>query len=133
MRGCLSAPHSYFDNNRKLLVINIGEDRNSSRSFHIRDKRHHPVRIKSLLHILLFHPVLAHVSQAQVNSLSFRHISILFYIIQFFNFSALQFSESLICSSGSHHNLFVFQSNFISNQLKRAISFSPRLVVAIVP
>ena len=35
---------------------------------------HYPVRIKRLLHILLFHSVLAHVSQAQINSFPFRHI-----------------------------------------------------------
>ena len=37
---------------------------------HVRLERHHIIVVKSLLDILLFHTLLAHVSQAQVNSFS---------------------------------------------------------------
>ena len=40
---------------------------------HIRTHRHHPVGIKRFLHILLFPPLVTHVSKAEINSFSFFH------------------------------------------------------------
>ena len=40
------------------------------KSIHIRAQRHHPIRIKSLLNILLLHPGLRHMSQTQINPIS---------------------------------------------------------------
>ena len=40
---------------------------------HVRPQRNDPVSVKSLFNVLLLQPCLAHVSQAQVNSLTFRH------------------------------------------------------------
>ena len=42
---------------------------------HIRPQRHHPIGVESLLNILLLNPLLAHMREAKVNTLTFRHIS----------------------------------------------------------
>lgn len=50
-------------------------------SVHVRSQRHHPVGIESLLHVFLFHTLLAHVGEAQVNRFSFLIHSNIFYIV----------------------------------------------------